>query len=86
MPAHLLLGKLAGLAPAYAVAALDRLVPPMQKTLTAKLKADAVKQEVGRCQLRVCVSTDEHLPGFVQPWVQQRHMLQGRTTNGHVPL
>ena len=48
MPAHLLLGKLAGRAPAYVVAVLDRLVPPMQKTLTAKLKADAVKQEVGR--------------------------------------
>lgn len=46
MPAHLLLGKLAGRAPAYVVAALDRLVPPLQKTLTAKLKADAVKQEV----------------------------------------
>ncbi len=47
MPAHLLLGKLAGRAPAYVVAVLDRLVPPLQKTLTAKLKADAVKQEVG---------------------------------------
>ncbi len=46
MPAHLLLGKLAATAPAYVIAVLDRLVPPLQKTLTAKLKSDAVKQEV----------------------------------------
>lgn len=49
MPAHLLLGKLAALAPAYVVAVLDRLVPLLQKTLTAKLKSDAVKQEVRLC-------------------------------------
>jgi cullin-associated NEDD8-dissociated protein 1 len=56
MPAHLLLGKLAGRAPAYVVAVLDRLVPPLQKTLTAKLKADAVKQEVGRMLVLVVAS------------------------------
>lgn len=29
------------------LAQLDKLVEPLEKTLTAKLKSDAVKQEVG---------------------------------------
>jgi hypothetical protein len=28
---------------------LDKLVEPLEKTLTAKLKSDAVKQEVRKC-------------------------------------
>lgn len=47
MPAHLLLVKLANSEPSTVLAALERLVAPLEKTLTAKVKSDAVKQEVG---------------------------------------
>ena len=46
MPCHLLLGKLAAAAPDQVTQALPRLVDPLQKTLHAKVKTDAVKQEV----------------------------------------
>lgn len=46
MPCHLLLGKLAAVAPAHVVGALEDLVPPLTATLTARPKPDAVKQEV----------------------------------------
>lgn len=47
MPAHLLLVKLANSEPSTVLAALERLVAPLERTLTAKVKSDAVKQEVG---------------------------------------
>lgn len=50
MPCHLLLAKLAGVAPDHLLAALDQLVGHLEKTLTAKLKVDAVKQEVSALQ------------------------------------
>lgn len=37
---------------------LDKLVPPLEKTLTARLKSDAVKQEVSRTAQR---SMAEHV-------------------------
>ena len=46
MPAHLLLAKLAATEPSTVLGALERLVGPLEKTLTAKVKSDAVKQEV----------------------------------------
>ncbi len=46
MPCHLLLGKLAAVAPAHVMGALEDLIPPLTATLTARPKAYAVKQEV----------------------------------------
>ncbi len=46
LPCHLLLAKLAAAAPGQLLSALDRLVDPLEKTLTTRLKTDAVKQEV----------------------------------------
>ena len=46
MPCHLLLSKLAAKAGGHVVAALDTICRPLEKTLTSKLKQDAVKQEV----------------------------------------
>lgn len=52
MPCHLLLSKLAARAGGNVLAALDSLSKPLEKTLTARLKTDAVKQEVsGICPL-----------------------------------
>ncbi|BDA42511.1 Cullin-associated NEDD8-dissociated protein 1 [Coccomyxa sp. Obi] len=48
LPCHLLLAKLAAAAPGQLLSALDRLVEPLEKTLTMRLKTDAVKQEVDR--------------------------------------
>ncbi len=48
MPCHLLLSKLAGKAGGHVLAALDTICRPLEKTLTTKLKTDAVKQEVGQ--------------------------------------
>ena len=48
MPCHLLLAKLAAAAPQRSLEALPRLTPPLQRTLLAKVKTDAVKQEVRR--------------------------------------
>ena len=53
---HLLLAKLAGAAPGQLLAALDRLVEPLEKTLTFRLKSESVKQEVH------CVSAREPEP------------------------
>jgi hypothetical protein len=43
----------------FATRQLDSLVEPLEKTLTARLKSDAVKQEVGGCKAgaadRTCV-------------------------------
>ena len=47
-PCHTLLSKLAATDPGAVLAAAERLVAPLQKTLTTRLKSDAVKQEVGR--------------------------------------
>lgn len=46
MPCHLLLGKLAETFPSHVLAALDGLVPALHATLTARVKQEAVKQEV----------------------------------------
>lgn len=48
MPCHLLLMKLAGKAGSQVLGSLDSLTKPLEKTLTAKLKSDAVKQEVSQ--------------------------------------
>ena len=49
MPCHLLLGKLAESFPSHVLAALDSLVPALHATLTARVKQEAVKQEVCCC-------------------------------------
>ena len=46
MPCHLLLAKLAGAAPGPVLASLDKLVGPLEKTLTTRLRGEPVKQEV----------------------------------------
>ncbi|KAG6511801.1 hypothetical protein ZIOFF_029878 [Zingiber officinale] len=48
MPCHLILSKLADKCPAAVLAVLDSLVDPLEKTISHKPKADAVKQEVDR--------------------------------------
>lgn len=68
MQCHALLSSLAGLAPGAVSASLDRLVEPLTATLTARVKSDAVKQEVDRNEdmLRSClraVDTLARLPG-----------------------
>ena len=50
--AHLLLSKLATKAGGHVVAALDTICRPLEKTLTSKLKQDAVKQEVSPLSCR----------------------------------
>lgn len=46
MPCHLLLAKLAAAAPGPVLASLERLVGPLEKTLTTRLRGEPVKQEV----------------------------------------
>lgn len=46
MPCHLLLAKLAAAAPGPVLASLDKLVGPLEKTLTVRLRGEPVKQEV----------------------------------------
>ncbi|KAL6772373.1 hypothetical protein ACKKBG_A29965 [Auxenochlorella protothecoides x Auxenochlorella symbiontica] len=72
---HILLTRLAALEPDQTTARLEALVEPLTATLTAKVKADAVKQEVDRNDdlLRSClraVAALERLPGcaVVAPW------------------
>jgi cullin-associated NEDD8-dissociated protein 1 len=48
MPCHLILSKLANKCGAAVLAVMDRLVDPLEKTVTNKTKPDAVKQEVDR--------------------------------------
>lgn len=48
MPCHLLLAKLAAAAPGPVLTSLDRLVGPLEKTLTTRLRGEPVKQEVDR--------------------------------------
>lgn len=48
LPCHLMLAKLAAAAAPTVLSHVESLVEPLEKTLTAKLKADAVKQEVDR--------------------------------------
>jgi cullin-associated NEDD8-dissociated protein 1 len=43
-----MVSKLASVDPSTLLAGADRLVEPLEKTLTTKLKGDAVKQEVGQ--------------------------------------
>lgn len=47
MPCHATLSKLVTTDPGAVLAAAERLVVPLEKTLTTRLKSDAVKQEVG---------------------------------------
>ena len=54
MPCHSLLAKLAAGAGEHVRAHLARLVPPLEATLTAKVKSDAVKQEVRPPARRLC--------------------------------
>ena len=56
MPCHLLLAKLAAAAPGPVLASLDRLVVPLEKTLTTRLRGEPVKQEVSRnaCHSGLC--------------------------------
>ncbi len=65
MPCHLLLGKLAGAAPDQVRQALPRLVDPLQRTLHAKVKQDAVKQEVLRSPSCRCQLLQTCTPGWV---------------------
>ena len=70
LPCHLLLAKLASAAPGQLLSALDRLVDPLEKTLTARVKTDAVKQEVCPpprflCSSPVCLRVKSQcLPGL----------------------
>eukprot|EP00798_Chlamydomonas_sp_ICE-L_P008748 gene8748-33609_t len=63
MPCHLMLSKLAATEPAAVLTHLDKLVEPLEKTLTAKLKSDAVKQEIDRHEdmLRSCLRAVDSL-------------------------
>lgn len=68
MKCHGLLATFASLAPGVVVASLDRFVDPLTQTLNAKVKADAVKQEVDRNEdmIRSCLRAVEvlsHLHG-----------------------
>jgi cullin-associated NEDD8-dissociated protein 1 len=68
MRCHELVGRLAAAAPGAVTASLDRLVEPLAGTLAARVKADAVKQEVDRNedQLRSCLRAVDalaRLPG-----------------------
>ncbi|KAI8473659.1 MAG: armadillo-type protein [Monoraphidium minutum] len=67
-PAHHMLSRAAAAAPGAVLAQLDSLVDPLEKTLTARLKSDAVKQEMDRHEesLRSClraVDALDRLPG-----------------------
>ncbi|CAI5988630.1 unnamed protein product [Closterium sp. NIES-64] len=48
MPCHLVLAKLAEKCAPSVLAVVDALVEPLEKTVTTRVKADAVKQEVDR--------------------------------------
>ena len=52
MPCHLLLAKLAAAAPGPVLASLEKLVGPLEKTLTVRLRGEPVKQEVSLSFLR----------------------------------
>lgn len=65
-----LLSNLVALAPGAVTASLDRLVEPLTATLNAKVKTDAVKQEIDRNEdmLRACLRAIDalaRLPGAV---------------------
>ncbi|GBF96436.1 hypothetical protein Rsub_09235 [Raphidocelis subcapitata] len=67
-PAHHMLARTAAAAPAAVLAQLDALIDPLEKTLTARTKSDAVKQEIDRHEesLRSClraVDALDRLPG-----------------------
>ena len=51
MPCHLLLAKLAAAAPGPVLASLEKLVGPLEKTLTVRLRGEPVKQEVNLVSL-----------------------------------
>ena len=68
MPAHLLLSKVCALDPSSVLSLLEKIVLPLEKTLSAKTKSDAVQQEVDRHEdmLRSClraVDALSNLPG-----------------------
>ncbi|CAI5486334.1 unnamed protein product, partial [Closterium sp. Naga37s-1] len=48
MPCHLVLAKLAEKCAPSVLAVVDAIVEPLEKTVTTRVKADAVKQEVDR--------------------------------------
>ena len=54
MPCHLLLAKLAAAAPGPVLASLDKLVGPLEKTLTTRLRGEPVKQEVLHLVVKSC--------------------------------
>lgn len=69
VPCHLMLSKLAAANAGAVLSRLERLLEPLEKTLTTKLKGDAVKQEVDRQEdlVRSCLRAVEslsHLPGI----------------------
>ena len=67
MPCHLLLGKLAAAAPGPVLASLDRLVTPLEKTLTTRLRGEPVKQEVSHLPIAmICIETWTSMPVPVQ--------------------
>lgn len=45
-PSHLMLAKLCAVAPLAVLSGAEKLVGPLEGTLTVRLKSDAVKQEV----------------------------------------
>lgn len=65
MPAHLMLSKLASSSGGAVSAQLEGLINPLEKTLTARLKSDSVKQEVGGC-LCYCYIPNLLMPGMLQ--------------------
>ncbi|CAI5478422.1 unnamed protein product [Closterium sp. Yama58-4] len=54
MPCHLVLAKLAEKCAPSVLAVVDALVEPLEKTVTTRVKADAVKQEVDRNEDMIC--------------------------------
>ena len=65
MPCHLLLAKVAVKAGDQILGSLDQLVPGLDKTLSAKTRTEAVKQEV--CSLLRLVSSSHHSFLFWEP-------------------
>ncbi len=55
LPAHLMLSKLASSSGDAVLQQLERLVEPLEKTLTARLKGDSVKQEVGPARFQLAL-------------------------------
>jgi len=85
MQCHALLSSLAVMAPGAVSSSLDRLVEPLTATLTAKVKSDAVKQEVDRNEdmLRSClraINVVNTLPGAANVQAFKQFMDEKVTT------